>query len=81
MVDMKTGVFLCQECFLNYQNDPNGPNVDTYTLRLVDNADDLRLAVDNIRRGKFQENWRKYYPINDVNQRWPDLPFACSVFQ
>lgn len=52
MVDMKTGVFLCQECVLNYQNDPNGPDVDTYTLRLVDNADDLRLAVDNIRRGK-----------------------------
>eukprot|EP00531_Pseudo-nitzschia_arenysensis_P002103 CAMPEP_0116156240 /NCGR_PEP_ID=MMETSP0329-20121206/22728_1 /TAXON_ID=697910 /ORGANISM="Pseudo-nitzschia arenysensis, Strain B593" /LENGTH=538 /DNA_ID=CAMNT_0003653313 /DNA_START=62 /DNA_END=1678 /DNA_ORIENTATION=+ len=54
MVDMKTGVFLCQECFLNYQNDPNGPNVDTYTLRLVDNADDLRLAVDNIRRVNVQ---------------------------
>jgi len=54
MVDMNTGVFLCQECFLNYQNDPNGPKVDTYTLQLVDNADDLRLAVDNIRRVNVQ---------------------------
>jgi len=54
MVDMNTGVFLCQECFLNYQNDPNGPTVDTYTLQLVDNADDLRLAVDNIRRVNVQ---------------------------
>jgi len=54
MVDMNTGVFLCQECFLNYQNDPNGPTVNTYTLQLVDNADDLRLAVDNIRRVNVQ---------------------------
>lgn len=54
MVDINSGVFLCQECFLNYQNDPNGPEVDTYTLRLVDNADDLRLAVDNIRRVNVQ---------------------------
>ncbi|MGK3739158.1 MAG: transcription initiation factor IIE alpha subunit [Bacillariaceae sp.] len=54
MIDINTGVFLCQECYLNYQNDPNGPKADTYTLRLVDNADDLRLAVDNIRRVNVQ---------------------------
>mmetsp|Transcript_22477 Transcript_22477/g.62611 ORF Transcript_22477/g.62611 Transcript_22477/m.62611 type:complete len:544 (-) Transcript_22477:564-2195(-) len=54
MVDMKTGAFLCQECYLNYHNNPNGPSVDTYTLRLVDNAAELRRAVNNIRRVNVQ---------------------------
>ena len=69
MVDMNTGVFLCQECYLNYQNDPNGPKVDTYTLRLVDNANDLRLAVDNIRRGEFSRR---------RNVSWA-LPFVLRI--
>lgn len=54
MVDMNSGAFLCQECHMNYKNNPNGPNVDTYTLCLVDNTAGLKLAVDNIRRVNVQ---------------------------
>jgi transcription initiation factor IIE alpha subunit len=49
-VDLNTGLFLCQECSNAYENDPNPPSMETYTLRLVDNTKDLRLAVDNLRR-------------------------------
>lgn len=54
IVDPETGLFLCQECFLRYEADPNGPTRDTYTLHLVDNSKDLKLAIDNIRRVNVQ---------------------------
>jgi transcription initiation factor IIE alpha subunit len=54
VVDQETGLFLCQECLLNYGEDPNGPARDTYTLQLVDNSKDLKLAIDNIRRVNVQ---------------------------
>jgi hypothetical protein len=55
IVDPVTGLFLCQECFLNYENDPvMSEKKEEYTLQLVDNAKDLKLAVDNIRRVNVQ---------------------------
>jgi transcription initiation factor IIE alpha subunit len=54
VVDSETGLFLCQECFTTYENDPNPPKIETYTLRLIDNTKDLRLAVDNLRRVSVQ---------------------------
>lgn len=54
IVDRNTGLFLCQECFMNYEADPNAPEKDTYTLQLVDNTKDLRLAMDNMRRVTVQ---------------------------
>lgn len=54
IVDTDSGLFLCQECFLKYEADPNAPSKDTYTLRLVDNTKDLRLAMDHIRRVTVQ---------------------------
>jgi transcription initiation factor IIE alpha subunit len=53
-LDLGTGLFLCQECSSAYENDPNPPPIATYTLRLVDNAKDLRLAMDNLRRMSVQ---------------------------
>lgn len=53
-LDLTTGLFLCQECHSNYENDPNPPPIETFTLRLVDNTKDLRLAVDNLRRVEVQ---------------------------
>lgn len=54
VLDMTTGLFLCQECSIAYQNDPNAPPLASYTLKLVDNAKDLKLAVDNLRRVNVQ---------------------------
>lgn len=54
VVDSEKGLFLCQECSLNYENDPHPPDIETFTLRLVDNTKDLRLAVDNLRRVSVQ---------------------------
>ena len=54
MVDHNSGLFLCQECFMKYEADPNAPDVETYTLQLVDNTKDLRLAMDNMRRVMVQ---------------------------
>jgi len=54
MVDPNTGLFLCQECVETYENDPNAPPVETYTLQLVDNKKDLKAAVDNMRRVNVQ---------------------------
>lgn len=54
VVDSTAGLFLCQECSMNYENDPNPPPIQTYTLQLVDNTKDLRLAVDNLRRVNVQ---------------------------
>jgi transcription initiation factor IIE alpha subunit len=54
IVDTNSGLFLCQECFLKHEADPNAPTKDTYTLRLVDNQKDLRLAMDHMRRVTVQ---------------------------
>lgn len=54
IVNTETGLFLCQQCFMKYEVDPNAPSRDTYTLRLVDNAKDLRLAMDHMRRVNVQ---------------------------
>ena len=54
VVDPSAGLFLCQECFRNYENDPNAPSRDTYTLQLVDNSRHLKEAVDNLRRVTVQ---------------------------
>jgi len=55
IVDSEAGLFLCQECFLNFENDPvMSEKKDTYTLQLVDNSKDLKLAIDNIRRVNVQ---------------------------
>jgi transcription initiation factor IIE alpha subunit len=54
VVDPNTGLFLCQECVQTYEADPNPPPVKTYTLHLVDNTKELKLAVDNLRRFQVQ---------------------------
>eukprot|EP00934_Nitzschia_sp_Nitz4_P002269 Nitzschia sp. Nitz4//scaffold17_size182527//10785//12215//NITZ4_001827-RA/size182527-processed-gene-0.38-mRNA-1//-1//CDS//3329539259//2269//frame0 len=54
IVNPETGLFLCQECFMKYEADPNAPSRDTYTLQLVDNTKELRLAMDNLRRVTVQ---------------------------
>jgi transcription initiation factor IIE alpha subunit len=75
IVDMETGLFLCQQCFLKYEVDPNAPPRDTYTLRLVDNTTDLRLAMDHMRRvnvqlsGKMIGNQQLRASIYDLLQK------------
>lgn len=54
VLDTNTGLFLCQECARNYQNDPNGLPVENYTLQLVDNTKELKEAMDNLRRVNVQ---------------------------
>jgi transcription initiation factor IIE alpha subunit len=54
VLDFTSGLFLCQECSVAYENDPNAPAKETYTLQLVDNTRDLRLAMDNLRRSNVQ---------------------------
>lgn len=54
VVDPSAGLFLCQECFMNYEADPNAPSRDTYTLQLVDNSKNLKEAIDNLRRVTVQ---------------------------
>jgi hypothetical protein len=54
VLDFSSGLFLCQECSNAYVNDPNAPQKETYTLQLVDNTRDLKLAMDNLRRSNVQ---------------------------
>lgn len=54
VLDISSGLFLCQECSRKYENDPNAPPLETYTLQLVDNEKDLKLAMDNLRRLNVQ---------------------------
>ena len=54
VLDYESGLFLCQECARNYENDPNAPPKSSYTLQLVDNEKDLKLAMDNLRRLNVQ---------------------------
>ena len=53
-VDTNTGLFVCQECCKTYENDPSPPPLETYTLRLIDNTKDLRIAMDRLRRLSVQ---------------------------
>jgi transcription initiation factor IIE alpha subunit len=75
ILDHTTGLFLCQECYLNYEADPNAPEKNTYTLQLVDNTKDLRLAMDNMRRvtvqlsGKMIGNQQLRAGIYDLIQK------------
>jgi transcription initiation factor IIE alpha subunit len=75
ILDHTTGLFLCQECYLNYEADPNAPAKNTYTLQLVDNTKDLRLAMDNMRRvtvqlsGKMIGNQQLRAGIYDLIQK------------
>lgn len=75
ILDHTTGLFLCQECYLNYEADPNAPSKTTYTLQLVDNTKDLRLAMDNMRRvtvqlsGKMIGNQQLRAGIYDLIQK------------
>jgi transcription initiation factor TFIIE subunit alpha len=50
MVDTQTGLFLCLECVALFENDPKAVPRDEYTLQLIDNEQDLKLAVDRLRR-------------------------------
>jgi transcription initiation factor IIE alpha subunit len=54
VVDQTTGLFLCGECSASYENDPNPPPVETYTLQLVDNTKELKSAMDQLRRFNVQ---------------------------
>ncbi|KAL3905595.1 MAG: hypothetical protein SGARI_004384 [Bacillariaceae sp.] len=55
VIDPETGLFLCQECYLNFQNDPvMSEKKEEYTLQLIDNTKDLKLAIDNMRRVNVQ---------------------------
>ena len=54
VLDPTTGLFLCRECSMLFQNDPNKPSIEKYTLQLVDNTKDLKQAVDRLRRVNVQ---------------------------
>uniref|UniRef100_A0A7S3L6B3 HTH TFE/IIEalpha-type domain-containing protein n=2 Tax=Amphora coffeiformis TaxID=265554 RepID=A0A7S3L6B3_9STRA len=47
-------LFLCQECSKYFENSPNPPPLEEYTLKLVDNERDLSIAEDNLRRLNVQ---------------------------
>lgn len=53
-LDPTSGMFLCRECSMLFRNDPNKPSIETYTLELVDNAKELKQALDNLRRVNVQ---------------------------
>jgi transcription initiation factor IIE alpha subunit len=50
VVDMETGLFLCQECGKSFANNPDAPQTSEYTLQLVDNTKDLKAAEKVMRR-------------------------------
>lgn len=53
-VDPISGLFLCQECVVAYESSVDPPAKSTYTLQLVDNAQALKSAVDDMRRVHVQ---------------------------
>ena len=53
-VDPVSGLFLCQECVVAYESSVDPPDKSTYTLQLVDNAQALKRAVDDMRRVHVQ---------------------------
>lgn len=70
-----TGLFLCQECVTMHVNNPEPPLKSTYTLQLVDNTKDLKLAMDNMRRvsaqlsAKMNGNYQLRPGIYDLLQK------------
>jgi len=50
VVDYETGLFLCQECVNMHESNPEPPSKSSYTLQLVDNTKDLKVATENLRR-------------------------------
>lgn len=54
VLDVTSGLFLCQECARMFENDPTAPPKTDYTLQLVDNANAVKLAVNNLRRLNVQ---------------------------
>ena len=54
IVDPETGLFLCRECLRAYTNHPNPPDKKEYTLQLVDNQKELKVAMNNMRRVRVQ---------------------------
>jgi len=54
MTDEETGLFLCRECAMFHENNPNPPPKERYILQLLDNSEDLRVAVENSRRIRVQ---------------------------
>jgi hypothetical protein len=54
IVDPETGLFLCRECVRAFANHPNPPKKSEYTLQLVDNQKELKVAMDNMRRVRVQ---------------------------
>lgn len=54
VVDPTTGLFLCRECVNTHAANPNPPPMESYSLQLVDNTAELKLAVDNMRRVNVQ---------------------------
>uniref|UniRef100_A0A7S1Z7X5 HTH TFE/IIEalpha-type domain-containing protein n=1 Tax=Ditylum brightwellii TaxID=49249 RepID=A0A7S1Z7X5_9STRA len=54
VVDHECGLFLCPECVTTHESNPDPPPKSTYTLQLLDNTRDLRLAMDNMRRVNVQ---------------------------
>ena len=50
VIDPNSGDFLCQDCSRLFENDPNPPPLEEYTLKLIDNEQDLKLAEDHKRR-------------------------------
>lgn len=54
VVDPTSGLFLCQECVLSNENNPDPPPLESYTLQLVDNTRHLVDAMDQMRRVNVQ---------------------------
>jgi transcription initiation factor TFIIE subunit alpha len=54
VVDPNTGLFLCQECYTAHMKNPNPPPVESYTLQLLDNTQQLKQVMDNMRRVSVQ---------------------------
>jgi hypothetical protein len=53
VVDQETNDFLCIYCYNNYKHDQSMPRTD-YTLTLLDNTKELKIAKNNLRRFEVQ---------------------------
>ena len=69
VIDLTTGLFLCQECVNAHANNPDPPPKETYTLQLVDNTKDLKLAMDNMRRVNTQLSSKMVYIGHEQQQQ------------
>ena len=62
VVDPNSGLFLCQECNVANNNSVDPPRKKTYTLQLVDNAQDVSKAVDRKRQFNVQMSGKMIGP-------------------